>query len=115
MSYFIRYTETPKADVERGHSFHRADFEMPGCEWCEEMQEWVQELDGLCVFELGATNKDEAIEEAKKFNGGGDYSSERGSISWCVIEGNITGDCPEGVLIRPKAIVFVEQKKYFEE
>ena len=75
--YFLRFTNTPEADLERGTSVHAG----AGVDECskEQMAEmfncdeedvieingmWHQVLDGLCGYQMEATTLEEAIEEA---------------------------------------------------
>ena len=77
--YFLRFTNTPEADLERGTSVHAG----AGVDECskEQMAEmfncdeedvieingmWHQVLDGLCGYQMEATTLEEAIEEAEE-------------------------------------------------
>jgi len=111
MKYFIRYTETPNADSQRGVSFHHNS---EGGEYNEEFGYNVEELNGLCAFALESDNLEDAIIEADEFWFGGDYKSS-GSLSYVVLSGVENGTCEEGVTIIANEILYTVKKEYFEE
>jgi hypothetical protein len=53
MNYFLRFTDNPNSDLERGTSIHASD----------DGENTI--LDGLCGYLLEAESLEEAIEEAK--------------------------------------------------
>ena len=128
MAYFLRYTETPNADVERGYSYHWGDFSEKeatieeaaaayGCEVDDiEVVNGVYNvsLAGLCAFALEAGDLEDAIEEAQSHYFSDDYNAN-GSISYVIIKGSYIGECPEGDLIIAKEIVHTVKKENFAE
>lgn len=111
MKYFIRYTETPKKDLQRGVSFHHNS---EAGEYNEEFGYNVEKLNGLCAFTLESDNLEDAISEAAEFWFGGDYKS-CGSLSYVILSGIENGTCEEGVTIIAKEILHTVKKEYFEE
>lgn len=107
MAYFIRYTETPQEDLERGCSYHLADVPAEGYEWNDYFRCYAQELEGLCAFELDAETEEEAIEEAEEFGFGAIFSSEMDS--YCVLQGQFIDTCPEGCVIRANKIIHTQK------
>lgn len=63
--------------------------------YSKKIGQWIQELSGLCAFEMDSDNLEDAIEEAKEFSRGGDYKSST-MPHWHILEGVYAGDCPEG-------------------
>lgn len=113
MAYFLRYTETPNADMERGVSYHLSSVEREGCEWNEYFKRYAEELPGLCAFPLEAETLEEAIEEAESREF--DSIFNRNEDSWCIIEGKYIGDCPEGDVIRAHKLLHIVKNKYYAE
>lgn len=123
MKYFLRYTATPNADIERGESYHvtglydKEEFaqvaEQEGYEWNEFFGAYVEVLNGLCAFELDAEDLEEAIEEAETFKKA-DYKTTPES-SYIICTGVIVGDCPEGEVIRVKEVLHVVKGENFQE
>ena len=82
MKYFVRFTDTAKADLERGTSVNASDLDVNEISRgdaahmfnCDEdsIQEiegcWYQILDGICGYELEADNLEDAIEEVEDRN-----------------------------------------------
>lgn len=70
---FLRFTNEPEKDLERGTSIHGSDYDSveeakkaePDCEWCEtDNGKYVgQILEGLCGYALASDNLEDAIEE----------------------------------------------------
>lgn len=114
MAYFIRFTDTPKADLERGTSYHLAEVEADGYEWNDHFNCYAQDLGGLCAYELEAETEEDAIEEAETFQQD-IFDAQSELDSYCVIEGKYLEDCPEGVVIKAAKIIEVKKGKYFAE
>jgi hypothetical protein len=114
MTLFLRYTETPAADLERNCSYHLADAQEPGTEWNEYFNGYAQELEGLCAFEIEADDMEGAIEKAQEFRYNGTYHSQNGD-SWCLLTGRLLVVGEEGVIIDAKEIAYVHKGKYFTE
>lgn len=114
MRYYIRYTETPNADLERGVSYHLAEVEAEGYEWNDYFNSYAQQLSGLCAFELEAETLEEAIEEAAAFKVNSNFNSQNGD-SYCILSGVHVDDCPEGVVVRSDKIVYIVKGEYFAE
>ena len=106
---YLRYTDTPKKDLERGVSFHHGEGE-----YNEEFGYEVTELNGLCAFELESREIEEAIEEAKEFYFSGSYNTDEDS-SYVIMKGDFSGHCEEGVLIKNAEILYTVKGTYFEE
>ena len=115
MAFFLRYTETPAADLERGVSYHLADVETLGYEWKDHFNAYAQELPGICAFKLNAETIEDAIQEAAGFKFNSNFFSPGGFDSYCIMTGKYIDDCPEGVIILPGKIVHIEKRSYFEE
>ena len=111
MKYFIRYSETPNADLKRGVSFHHNSWKGV---FNEEFGYKVEELNGLCAFNLDSDNLPDAIIEASEADFGGDYKSS-GSLSYVILTGKENGLCEEGITILGADIVFTAKKDYYEE
>ena len=121
MKYYLRYSNTIDADIERGYSYNWGDIdERTGS--AEEAAEayrcdiedlevvngiYNQMLPGLCVFELEAETLEEAIEEAENANFGGDYHAGNG-ISYSILTGTYVGHCAEGGCIIVKEKLFTK-------
>ena len=121
MSFFLRFTDNPAGDQERGCSYHYSDF-TPGSlidgfevftfederQYIANMFQcdadditvlegcYVQQLPGLCAFELEAENIEDAIEEAKGFGRIGSYNLATMRDIACIFEGTRIDTCPEG-------------------
>lgn len=108
MQYYIRYTEHAEEDVAHGHSYHLADGPGPGLKYNRFLKAYAERLPGLCAYALEADNVQDAIEEAATHSYYPVFSAE--SDSYCVLQGEYVGDCPEGDIMRPLQILFV--KKY---
>jgi hypothetical protein len=130
MSYFIRFTDNASADLQRGVSYHQTgfpigcttgyDIEVSETEWvsnaigCEQGDivtyngVYLQELAGLCAFALDADNVEDAIEEAATFSCG---IFDVANDSYCIMSGTAVDTCPEGEVIRGKAVVFINLVK----
>lgn len=80
--YYLRFTNTATADLERGTSVNASDLNaneiskedaasMFGCE-IDSIEEingcWFQILDGICGYELKSDNLEDAIDEVKESN-----------------------------------------------
>lgn len=114
MAYYIRFTDTPKADLERGVSYHLSDVPAPECEWSDHFKCYAQPLSGLCAYELESETEEDAIEEAASFKRDV-FDSASDLDSYCVIKGVYVDDCPEGVVITAQRIVFIKKGRYFRE
>lgn len=114
MKYFIRFTDTPKFDLERGVSYHLSDVEADGYEYNEHFGCYAQDLGGLCAYELEAETEEEAIEEASSFKQD-IFDANDDLDSFVVLTGEYLDDCPEGVVIKAKDIVFTKKGIYFAE
>ena len=77
MPYFLRFTNDPTGDLERGTSIHASDFASieeaesyyPDKNWVKTEAGIIGEvLNGLCGYMLESTNIDDAIKEARLNN-----------------------------------------------
>lgn len=122
MAFYLRYSENIEKDIENGHSYHytgldKSDFkrksevaeclniESSNVAYNKKVGQWVEELEGLCAFELESDNLDEAIEEAKDFRYNEVYNSEAMPF-WNILDANYVGECPEGDLISVNKLLF---------
>jgi len=118
MSYFVRFTETAEEDIKRGYSYHATPY---GVEDKNLLLETVEEedieeingsllvkLNGLCCFEIEANTEEEAVAycNSKLFN---EVIERKGNMgltdTYCLIEGNYTGDCIDGDLCKARKLV----------
>lgn len=120
--FFLRYSNNIHKDIDRGVSYHYTGLDKSSFETAEEVAEafnipaegvvynedagqWLQELPGLCAFELESNNIDDAIEEAKEFRYNNVYNSED-MQNWHILEGCYVGDCLEGDIILVEKILY---------
>jgi hypothetical protein len=111
--YFLRYTEQPKKDLERGTSVHPSDFtnkkeatEAIGGELVKVNGFWCQVIDGLCGFELESDNIEDAIEEVEDHRCGSYDFRSMGKMA-VIFEGEITGEgVPDGCTFIPSKIAY---------
>jgi len=117
MAFFLRFTNNPILDLQRGSSYHFSSFskgfhssdeekeikyvaEMFGCD-SDDIEyidnKYVQALGGLCGFELDSEDLEDAIDEAKKINVGS-YSFEAMKDIAYIFEGQYYDSCPEGAV-----------------
>jgi hypothetical protein len=112
MAYFIRWTETPEADLARGTSLHMTGLdekymaaELLGCEEDELKlvdNQWCQVLPGLCGYECESDEVEEAIQElGNAIKNGIDYFEK----TFTLFEGEWMGGCPEGCIFRAARII----------
>ena len=109
MNYFLRLTETPEEDMERGCSFHLFGGNLTGDE-IEDVElfenNYYQKLEGLCGFDVTDMDK-EYIED--KIN----------CHSWCYGEkayifiGRYIDDCGDGDVFEP--IEFMSLEEYYKQ
>lgn len=130
MAFYLRYTEKPIEDLLRGVSYHASGMSVEDTtienvtslfdcdEECIVELDWgvyskgkadgnicyFQELNGLCGFELEAETLEDAIEEANEFEYNSAYESS--NTNWAIFEGEYAGDCPEGELFSPVAVLY---------
>ena len=116
MSYFLRFTNTPEADLERGTSLHLSDFrkgeikksklaEMFGCEKSDiVVYEGLlcQSLDGLCGYELEADNLGDAIDEVNE--GKFQFADIGKAVIYKGVTSSDTDMIPDGDLFTPISI-----------
>lgn len=117
MKYFLRFTESPEKDMERGTSLH-----MTGCDkrdfknrreaqkafgdeheivWCKSTDQWAQVIDGLCGFEVESLK--DGVERGKE--GIGVYNG-----AFVIYAGyDSDGECAEGDCFNAKEILYKEQ------
>ena len=131
ISYFLRYTRSPKKDLIKNISYHYSDYKKGTLDWLEEGESekefvaerfgcdvedikvdedgyYVQKLEGLCGFELEAEDLEEAIEEAEEFYFNSVYNS-KDMTEWAIYEGKYLGDCIEGEAFDAYDIVYVNK------
>ena len=105
MTYFLRFTETAEADMERNQSVHATDSASiaEAVEWHGgDTDDYViiesglvcQKIEGLCGFELDAENLEDAMAEIE--NGDwGIYDAD--NMSWAIFDGeDADSDLPDG-------------------
>jgi len=114
MKFYIRFTDTPSADLVRKVSYHLSDVEAEGYVWNEYFNAYAFELPGLCAYELDVENVEEAIEKAGSFQQD-IFDAQSELDSYCVLAGTYVTDCPEGDVINPTEILFIKKGKYYAE
>lgn len=133
MAYFLRFTETAKADLDRNSSFHASGIsenditieDAASMFDCDEDEIilldygiysnnkengdlcYFQKLDGLCGFELEVDNLEDAIEEAEDFNFNSVYNTSN-MVNFSIFEGDYAGDCPEGAVFNAENILYTK-------
>lgn len=104
-TYFLRFTSTAEADLRRNVSYHSTGIRKEDATKKEvaEMLDcnvsaikvlkgyYVQELNGLCAFEVEADSIEEAEESVEQYQNRYQYGE-----SWAIFSGVYRGDCPEG-------------------
>lgn len=115
MGLYIRFTDTPKQDLQRNESYHLAgDICYEGCEWNDYLKCFAQPLGGLCAYALDAETIEDAIEEAATFKKD-IFNAENDCDGYCIMIGEYVGDCPEGDVISASEIVFIKKGDYYKE
>lgn len=71
MTFFIRFTDTPKADLKRGNSYHLSDVKDNGYKWNKHFNCYAEKLDGLCAFGYYESLEDchEEADKKQRFSG----------------------------------------------
>lgn len=122
MALYLRYSDNIQKDILKGVSYHYTDFNKSSYETAEEVAEvlnipadevvynedagrWVQELPGLCAFELDSNNLYDAIEEAKEFRFNSVYNSED-MQNWHILDAHYVDDCPEGDVVEVEKVLY---------
>lgn len=95
--YFLRFTENPEADLERGQSYHYDD---DGNKY---------EVGGLCGFELEAETLEEAIEEVKEFSWNYVYNFKSMGDIACIFTGEDVDTVPDGDVFEAEELVWVNK------
>lgn len=122
MAFFLRFTETPKADLKRGYSHHFFGTDesfiedLDNVEWVEGLGQYAEELDGLCGYELDSDSLEDALEEVEDMqnNPFKDCFSWK-SDSWSIYEGEYIDDCPEGSVFKAASILHTNRSASFAE
>ena len=122
-TYFLRFTQNPEQDIERGTSAHYSDLKVNetdqenaaslfGAE-VEEIQDiegyWCHVLDGLCGFQLQADTLEAAIEEVKDFEHNSVYSMQTMGDIATIFSGVYSNEVPEGCVFYPKKLEWKAQ------
>lgn len=115
MNYFLRYTATPKEDLERGTSLHLCDGadQDENASFINDEIGWAVVLDGLCAHTVDGDNEEDAIEDAidtvlwaRKNSGMSGNFPEHDEYAAYLFEGEYSDeDCPDGVMFHPKRII----------
>lgn len=117
MTYFLRYTKTPDADLERGTSLHLVDDcfadSTEGAEYINDEIGYAVVLNGLCAHSVDANNEEDAIDEAistvlwarKNAGASGNYPEGNGYAAYLFEGVECNEDCEDGVLFHPKKII----------
>lgn len=110
MKYFLRYTSDANLDLARKTSLHQADEETEGAEYFDDIEGYGVLLDGICAYEIEAEDEEEALEEAVELvlYNRANYSPNAAEFEdrkAYLFEGEVCGDCWDGVLIDPVRII----------
>lgn len=114
MKFYIRFTDTPNADMARKVSYHLSDVEAEDYIWNDHFNTYACELPGLCVYELTADNIEDAKLEAETFKQD-IFDAQSESDGYCIIKGLYVTDCPEGDVVDPIELLYVKKGKYYAE
>ncbi len=125
MAYFLRFTETPQLDIERGTSYHLSGIrlgdvydteynllegdeaiervaELLGCDESDivlfDNGTYAQAIGGLCCFDLESEDLQSAIKEAKGVSSGAYSYKTHGHMAY-IFEGECYDLCPEGAVM----------------
>lgn len=125
----LRFTTEPQKDLENNASYHYTDFRVGSIDWIENQTEieyvaeklgcdvdevkiidgyYVQELPGLCGYELYEDDLEDAIEEAREYIKESNYSGDNYLV---IYEGEYTDQefAIDGILFEAFEILHQEK------